>query len=95
MSADAAKQELKESGGTVLDFAAATEEKVRGKDQGMQDAGLGMGVKDTGSSLATLARALADDGVRTDFHDAREDEKIPLKSRVKGAKVRLTVVMAP
>eukprot|EP01043_Picozoa_sp_COSAG02_P021702 COSAG02_NODE_1110_length_14511_cov_30.804122_1_plen_2917_part_00 len=45
-----------------------------------------MGVQDTGSSLATLARALGDDGVRTEFHDNREDEKIPLKSRIKGAK---------
>ena len=45
-----------------------------------------MGVHDTGSSLATLARALGDDGVRTEFHDNREKEKIPLKSRVKGAK---------
>jgi|EP01044_Picomonas_judraskeda_P000056 hypothetical protein len=72
----------------VSDFAATTADEVRGKGQAMQAKGLGMGVKDTGSSLATLARALVDDGVRTDFHDAREDEKISLKSRVKGAKVR-------
>jgi hypothetical protein len=45
-----------------------------------------MGVMDIGSNLATLARALADDGVRTEFHDNRAEEKIPLKSRIKGAK---------
>lgn len=51
-----------------------------------------MGVQDTGSSLATLARALGDDGVRTEFHDNRAEEKIPLKSRVKGAKQLMETV---
>ncbi len=81
-----AKAELRTSGLRVP-RATAVVDNVSGKGKAMQNDGLGMGVKDTGSSLATLARALADDGVRTDFHDAREDEKIPLKSRVKGARV--------
>jgi hypothetical protein len=69
--------------------AAAATDEFTSKRQAMKDAGLGMGVKETGSSLSTLARALGDDGVRTEFHDAREEEKIPLKSRVKGAKARI------
>ena len=46
----------------------------------------GMGLMETGSNLATLARALGDDGVKTEFHDSRSEEKIPLKSRIKGAR---------
>ena len=86
MNPDIAKQKLGDLAGNAAEgaseFPVKTIENLR-----TEDPGLGMGVKDTGSSLATLARALADDGVRTDFHDMREDEKIPLKSRVKGAKV--------
>lgn len=45
-----------------------------------------MRVMDTGSNLAALARALSDDGVKTEFHDNRKEEKISLKSRIKGAR---------
>lgn len=91
LSVDAAKQKLgalaDSAAETASDFAATTTEKLGSRHQTMQNTGLSMGVKDTGSSLATLARALANDGVRSDFHDMRKDEKIPLKSRIKGAKV--------
>lgn len=84
--ADATQQQLRQKSESATSVAQGLAIGGIDKISGQGD-GLGMGVKDTGSSLATLARALADDGVRTDFHDNREDEKIPLKSRVKGAKV--------
>ena len=71
------------------EMAGAAEEEILSKRDAVKKEGMGMGVSGamtTGASLESLARSLAEDGLRTDFHDAREDEKIPLKSRVKGAK---------
>merc|ERR1712096_28518 len=47
------------------------------------------GVLNTGSSLASLARTLQNDGLDGGFHDNRADDALPLETRLQGAKILL------